>query len=129
MPNSVRAVFVLGLIVAGSTLPFERRTSASVLTMVSSMSMSEMMEGIQESIQAAAVARELAEEQLRAEEIRFKVGLSTNYLVVRMQRELAAAQELELRAILDYQRAQIEFDRAQRASRAGPGVTVVVGGP
>jgi len=87
------------------------------------------IEAIQESIQAAAVARELAEEQLRAEEIKFEVGLSTNYLVVQMQRELAAAQELERRAILDYQRAPIEFDRAQRASRASPGVTVVVGGP
>ena len=81
------------------------------------------VEAFQESIQAAAAARELAEEQLRAEEIRFEVGLSTNYLVVQMQRELAAAQELELRAILDYQRAAIEFDRAQRASRASNGVT------
>ena len=86
------------------------------------------VEAFQESIQAATAARELAEEQLRAEEIRFEVGLSTNYLVVQMQRELAAAQELELRAILDYQRAAIEFDRAQRASRASSGVTVVVGG-
>ena len=87
------------------------------------------IEAIQESIQAAAVARELAEEQLRAEEIKFEVGLSTNYPVVQMQRELAAAQELERRAILDCQRAPIESDRAQRASRASPGVTVVVGGP
>ena len=86
------------------------------------------MEAIQESIQAATAARELAMEQLRAEEIRFAVGLSTNYLVVQMQRELAAAQELELRAILDYQRAIIEFDRAQRASRGSAGVAVVVGG-
>ena len=86
------------------------------------------MEAIQESIQAATAARELAMEQLRAEEIRFEVGLSTNYLVVQMQRELAAAQELELRAILDYQRAIIEFDRAQRASRGSAGVAVVVGG-
>jgi len=36
---------------------------------------------------------------------------------------------VELRAILDYQRASIEFDRAQRASRDGTSVTVVVGGP
>ena len=86
------------------------------------------IEAIQESIQAATAARELAMEQLRAEEIKFEVGLSTNYLVVQMQRELAAAQELELRAILDYQRAIIEFDRAQRASRGSAGVAVVVGG-
>lgn len=87
------------------------------------------IEAIQESIQAASAARELAEEQLRAEEIKFEVGLSNNYLVVQMQRELAAAQELELRAVLDYQRALIEFDRAQRASRDRTSVTVVVGGP
>lgn len=87
------------------------------------------IEAIQESIQAASAARELAEEQLRAEEIKFEVGLSNNYLVVQMQRELAAAQELELRAVLDYQRASIEFDRTQRASRDGTSVTVVVGGP
>ena len=86
------------------------------------------IEAFQESIQAAAAARVLAEEQLRAEEIKFEVGLSTNYLVVQMQRELAAAQELELRAVLDYQRATIEFDRAQRASRGSAGVTVVVDG-
>ena len=82
----------------------------------------------QESIQAATAARKLAEEQLRAEETKFEVGLSTNYLVVQMQRELAAAQELELRAVLDYQRATIEFDRAQRASRGSAGITVVVRG-
>jgi len=85
------------------------------------------IEALQESILAATVARELAEEQLRAEEIRFEVGLSTNYLVVQMQRELAAAQEVELGADLDYQRALIEFDRAQRASRGGASVTVVGG--
>lgn len=67
--------------------------------------------------------------RLRAEEIEFEVGLSTNYLVVQMQRALTAARELELRAVLDYQRALIEFDRAQRASRPGAGVAVVVGGP
>ena len=86
------------------------------------------IEAIQESIRAATAARALVEEQLRGEEIKFEVGLSTNFLVVQMQRELTAAQELELRAILDYQRALIEFDRAQRASRGGAGVTIVVGG-
>ncbi len=86
------------------------------------------IDAFQESIQAATAARKLAEEQLRAEETRFEVGLSTNYLVVQMQRELAAAQELELRAVLDYQRATIEFDRAQRASRGSAGITVVVRG-
>ena len=58
----------------------------------------------------------LAERQLRAEESKFEVGLSTNFLVLQSQRDLAAAQDAELRAIVDYQRGLIEFDRTQRAS-------------
>ena len=73
-------------------------------------------------------ARELAEEQLRAEESKFEVGLSTNFLVLQMQRELAFAQDVELRAIFDYQRALIEFERTQRTSLGNAGITVVGGG-
>lgn len=86
------------------------------------------IEAIQERIEAAIAARELAEEQLRAEESKFEVGLSTNFLVLQMQRELAFAQDVELRAIFDYQRALIEFDRTQRASLGAAGITFVGGG-
>ena len=86
------------------------------------------IDAIQERIQAAMAARELAEEQLRAEESKFEVGLSTNFLVLQMQRELAFAQDVELRAIFDYQRALIEFDRTQRTSLGAAGITVVGGG-
>ena len=85
------------------------------------------IESIQERIEAATASRELAEEQLQAEESKFETGLSTNFFVLQSQRDLAAAQDAELRAILDYQRALIEFDRTQRASLGGAGV-VVVGG-
>ena len=85
------------------------------------------IDAIQERIRAALASRELAEEQLRAEEIKFEVGLSTNFLVVQMQRDLTAAQDVELRAILDYQRALIEFDRTQRTSLGAVGITVVGG--
>ena len=56
-----------------------------------------------------------------------EVGLWTNFFVLQSQRDLANAQDAELRAILDYQRALIEFDRTQRASLGAAGI-VVVGG-
>ena len=85
------------------------------------------IESIQERIEAATASRELAEEQLQAEESKFETGLSTNFYVLQSQRDLAAARDAELRAILDYQRALIEFDRAQRASLGGAGIAVVGG--
>ena len=85
------------------------------------------IESIQERIEAATASRELAEEQLRAEESKFETGLSSNFFVLQSQRDLTAARDAELRAILDYQRALIEFDRTQRASLGGAGIAVVGG--
>ena len=103
-----------------------RRTELQVASEVTNAAI--QIEAIQERIEAAIAARELAEEQLRAEESKFEVGLSTNFLVLQMQRELAFAQDVELRAIFDYQRALIEFDRTQRTSLGAAGITVVGGG-
>ena len=103
-----------------------RRIELRIATEVTNAAI--QIETIQERIQAAIAARELAEEQLRAEESKFEVGLSTNFLVLQMQRELAFAQDVELRAIFDYQRALIEFDRTQRTSLGNAGITVVGGG-
>ncbi len=86
------------------------------------------IESIRERIEAATASRELAERQLEAEESKFEVGLSTNFFVLQSQRDLANAQDAELRAILDYQRALIEFDRTQRASLGAAGIAVVGGG-
>lgn len=86
------------------------------------------IDSIGQRIEAATASRELAEEQLRAEESKFEVGISTNFFVVQAQRDLAEAQDTELRAILDYQKALIEFERAQRTSLGGAGVTVAGGG-
>ena len=55
------------------------------------------------------------------------MGLATNFFVVQAQRDLAAAQETELRAILDYQLALIEFERVQRTSLGGAGISIVGG--
>ena len=68
-------------------------------------------------------------QQDRAQKSKFEVGLSTNFFVRQSQRDLATAQDAELRAILDYQRARIEFERTQRASLGAAGIVVVGGAP
>ena len=86
------------------------------------------IESIRERIDAARLARELAEEQLAAEESKFEVGTSTNFFVVQAQRDLATARDTELRAILDYQNAVIEFERVQQTSLSRAGISIVGGG-
>lgn len=76
--------------------------------------------------EAALVARELAQTRLEAEQSRFEVGLSTNFFVVQAQRDLATAQNSELRALLDYRRSLVDFERVQEApGNRGGGVTAV----
>ena len=64
-------------------------------------------------MQAATVARELAEKRLEAEQSKFEVGMTTNYQVVQAQRDLRDAQNIELQAILNYNRALVDFERSQ----------------
>ena len=80
--------------------------------------------------EAANVARSLAETRLSAEQSRFEVGLSTNFFVVQAQRDLATAQNSELRALLNYRRAIVDYGRAQEApaARGGNLVTTVTAG-
>ena len=86
------------------------------------------IESIQKRIDAARAARELAMEQLAAEESKFDVGLSTNFFIVQAQRDLSTAQDTELRTILDYQNAIIEFERVQQTSLSRAGISIVGGG-
>ncbi len=53
-------------------------------------------------VDANRAARALAEEQLRVEQRRLEAGVSTTFNVLSFQRDLAAAQANELRAIADY---------------------------
>ena len=69
-----------------------------------------------ESIQTAQVTRELLRQRLEAEQKRFDAGLSTNYAVVQAQRDLSEALLSELRAVLNYRKAQVEFDRLQETT-------------
>jgi HAE1 family hydrophobic/amphiphilic exporter-1 len=69
-------------------------------------------------IGTSRAARALAEERLNAEQKRFEVGMSTSFLVVQAQRDLAQARNNELSAMLDYVRAVIDFEMLQEAGPA-----------
>lgn len=78
--------------------------------------------------EAATAARSLAQTRLQAEQSRFDVGLSTNFFVVQAQRDLSTAQNSELRALLDYRRALVDFSRVQEApANRGANITTITG--
>ncbi|MBC7363345.1 MAG: TolC family protein [Candidatus Aminicenantes bacterium] len=74
---------------------------------------------------AYKAARELAEKKLEAEQEKFKVGLSTNYLVLQYQRDLANAQTMELKALIDYNVSLANLDRVMGTGREKRHITVV----
>ena len=87
------------------------------------------MEANRERLQAAQAASDLAQKRLDAEQSRFEVGLSTNFFVVQAQRDLRDAQNAELRTLLDYRRAQVDFERVQEIPAAGsPSITPIQAG-
>jgi outer membrane protein TolC len=63
-------------------------------------------------IEAARSAREAAEVQLAAERERYGVGMSTNFLVLTRQNDLARARLDEIAALTDYRTARVEMARA-----------------
>jgi outer membrane protein len=78
-----------------------------------------------ERVQAAQVARELAQRQLDAENSKFAVGMSTNYFVVQAQNQLSTAQNNELQSVLNYRKALVELDRLQQTTLQNLNITVV----
>jgi outer membrane protein len=81
-----------------------------------------------EAVQAAQASRELAQKKLEAEQSKFEVGMSTNYFVVQAQRDLRDAQISELRAVLNYRKALVEFERLQQTTLQNLGITVLNAG-
>jgi len=79
-------------------------------------------------VEAATAARELALRRLEAEASKFEVGMSTNFFVVQAQRDLSDAQNAELRALLDYRKSLVDFERVQETSLSRAGITVIGGG-
>jgi len=67
-------------------------------------------------IDVARAARQLADERLDTERKRFDVGMSTSFLVIQAQRDLAQAKQTELAAVLGYDLALVEFEAIQQAA-------------
>jgi outer membrane protein TolC len=76
--------------------------------------------------QAYRAARELAQKKLEAELEKFKVGMSTNYLVLQYQRDLANAQTLEIKALIDYKVSLANLDKVMGVGRERQNVKVIV---
>ena len=72
-----------------------------------------------ESVQATAVARELAQKRLEAAQSKFEQGMATNYEVVQAQRDFSDARNNELRAILNYRKALVNFETVQTVGTRG----------
>ena len=104
------------------TIAQQRQLELQIATEVTNAAL--LVESNRERLQAAQAARDLAERRLDAEQSRFEVGLSTNFFVVQAQRDLRDSQNSELRALLDYRRAQVDFDRVQEIPGAGGGIGV-----
>lgn len=72
----------------------------------------ESIETNRKRVEAARVARELSQEQLDGETKRFQAGLTTNFVVLTYQRNLANAQLLEMRALIEYRKAITALQKA-----------------
>jgi outer membrane protein TolC len=77
-----------------------------------------------ERVQAYKVARELAEQKLKAEEEKLRVGLSTNFTVLQYQRDLSDAQISELRAVVDYLNSEVNLETYMGVSLKNRGITL-----
>jgi outer membrane protein TolC len=72
-------------------------------------------------VEAAVAARELADKRLQAEQSKFDVGMTTNFFVVQAQRDLRDAQNEEFRALADYRKSLVAFERVQESPAGGGG--------
>jgi outer membrane protein TolC len=70
-------------------------------------------------VQSTSRAREFAERRLEAEQKRLNVGLSTTFQQFQAQRDLANVRQQELRAVIDYNRALVNFQAVQQAPLVG----------
>jgi outer membrane protein TolC len=69
-------------------------------------------------IRTTRAARELAEQRLDAERKRYDVGMSTSFLTIQAQRDLAQAKTNELAAVLAYDLSLVDFEALQEAGPA-----------
>jgi outer membrane protein len=74
-----------------------------------------------ERVRATQKARALMEQRLGAENKRLAVGLSDTFRLFQAQRDLNNAKQSELQAIIDYNRALIDFEAVQTVPLNGGG--------
>lgn len=70
-------------------------------------------------VQATQRARDFAQRRYEAEEKRVTVGLSTTFQLLTAQRDLDAAKQNELRALLAYNQALVNFEAVQKVPVGG----------
>jgi outer membrane protein TolC len=78
----------------------------------------------QKRVDAARVARELAERRLEAEEKKFTAGIQTSFFVFQAQRDLAQARSNFLRTAADYAKSTVDFEAVQQAPFQGSAIVV-----
>jgi outer membrane protein len=66
-----------------------------------------------QQIEATRVTRELQEKNLEAEQEKFRVGKSTNYLVLQAQRDFTGSRRDEASALIDYLGALVDLYQAE----------------
>jgi HAE1 family hydrophobic/amphiphilic exporter-1 len=77
-------------------------------------------------IETTGAARVLQERRLDTETKKFAAGMSTNFLVTQIQRDLVLAEVARLRAIADYRKSLVEWERVQEAGLGGTGSSATV---
>ena len=106
------------------TIAQNRQLELQIATEVTNAAL--QVESSREGLVTAQAALDLSERRLEYEQSRYEVGLSTNFQVVQAQRDLRDAQNAQLRALLDYRQAQVEFERVQQiAPGGGTNITVI----
>ena len=81
-----------------------------------------------ESVQSTMAARELALKKLEAAQSKMEVGMATNYEVVQAQRDFTDARNAELRAVLNYRKALVNFETVQTVGTRAVSAATGAGG-
>ncbi len=96
---------------AGQELLYLKRMEQEILVEIDN-AISEL-ETNKQRIEATKISRRLAEESLRAEELKLKEGLSTSHNVLEFQEELVEAKSREISAVIDYNKSLVKFSRVK----------------
>jgi len=71
-------------------------------------------------VDTSRAARELAERRLEAEEKKMAAGIQTTFFVFQAQRDLAQARTNEVKAVLDYNKSQVDYEAVQEVPLRSP---------